>query len=85
MSLHLKGHKLNLPFYARSNDPAKIKSGQGFFTDALTGKGAYGAGRYINIDLPGTPHMTSCGFQHRLQSRLRPFALLDMPADGSVF
>ena len=56
VSFTLKGHKLNLPFYARSNDPAKVKSGQGFFTDALTGKGAYGAGRYINIDYQNSAH-----------------------------
>ena len=32
-----------------SNDPAKIKDMSAFYTDALTGKGAYGAGRYVDI------------------------------------
>ncbi len=45
----LKGKSLKLPIYARSNDPAKIKGAQGFFQDELTGRGAYGAGRYINL------------------------------------
>ena len=45
----LKGKSFLLPIYARSNDPAKIKGAQGFFTDELTGKGAYPAGRYVNL------------------------------------
>ena len=45
----LKGKALTLPIYARSNDPARIKGAQGFFQDGLTGKGAYPAGRYINL------------------------------------
>ena len=45
----LKGKNLKLPIYARSNEASKIKSAQGFFQDGLTGKGAYGAGRYINL------------------------------------
>lgn len=49
VSFTLKGKTLKLPIYARSNDPARIKGAQGFFQDGLTGKGAYGAGRYINL------------------------------------
>ena len=29
---------------------AKIQDVSAFFTDALTGKGAYGAGRYVDVD-----------------------------------
>jgi len=45
----LKGKEIRLPFYADDNDPAKIKDMSAFYTDALTGKGAYGAGRYVDI------------------------------------
>ena len=45
----LKGKRITLPFYADSNDPAGIKDMSAFYTDALTGKGAYGAGRYVDI------------------------------------
>jgi len=45
----LKGRRIRLPFYADGNDPAKIKDMSAFYTDALTGKGAYGAGRYVDI------------------------------------
>ena len=45
----LKGKSFRLPIFARSNDPAKIKGAQGFFQDELTGKGAYPAGRYIDV------------------------------------
>jgi uncharacterized protein (DUF1684 family) len=46
----LKGKKMSLPFYADSKDPKKITTFAAFFTDALTGKGAYGAGRYVDIE-----------------------------------
>ena len=39
-----------MPFYSDTNDPKKITSLTAFFTDALTGKGTYGAGRYVDID-----------------------------------
>ena len=45
----LKGARITLPFYAESNEPEKIKDLSAFYTDALTGKGAYGAGRYVDI------------------------------------
>jgi len=45
----LKGERITLPFYAESNDPSKVKDMSAFYTDALTGKGAYGAGRYVDI------------------------------------
>jgi len=45
----LKGKQIRLPFYADGSDPAKIKDMSAFYTDALTGKGAYGAGRYVDI------------------------------------
>jgi hypothetical protein len=44
----LKGHRYALPFYTDSNDPKKISSLSAFFTDDLTGHGAYGAGRYVD-------------------------------------
>ncbi len=45
----LKGKEITLPFYAESRDPAAIKDMSAFYTDALTGKGAYGAGRYVDV------------------------------------
>jgi uncharacterized protein (DUF1684 family) len=45
----LKGVPVTLPFYAESNEPKKIKDLSAFYTDTLTGKGAYGAGRYVDI------------------------------------
>lgn len=46
----LKGKTITLPFYAGSHNPAEISDMSAFFTDALTGKGAYGAGRYVDVD-----------------------------------
>jgi hypothetical protein len=45
----LKGKTITLPFYSDSNDPKQIADMSAFFTDDLTGKGAYGAGRYVDI------------------------------------
>jgi uncharacterized protein (DUF1684 family) len=45
----LKGKTIALPFYAGSNDVKAITDISAFFTDDLTGKGAYGAGRYVDI------------------------------------
>ena len=44
----LAGKQYSLPFYAGTNDPKKIDDMTAFFTDELTGHGAYGAGRYID-------------------------------------
>jgi uncharacterized protein (DUF1684 family) len=44
----LQGRQFSLPFYTDGNDPKKITSMSAFFTDELTGKGAYGAGRYVD-------------------------------------
>jgi uncharacterized protein (DUF1684 family) len=48
VSFVLQGKKLMLPMYADDNDPKKITDMSAFFTDDLTGKGTYGAGRYID-------------------------------------
>ncbi len=40
---------MTLPFYTGDNDPAKVADMSAFFTDDLTGKGTYGAGRYVDI------------------------------------
>ena len=45
----LKGRKVALPFYAESNRPGEIKDMSAFYTDGLTGKGAYGSGRYVDV------------------------------------
>ena len=50
----LEGKKFTLPFYAESNDPKRIDSISAFYTDGLTGKGAYGAGRYLDVKDFGT-------------------------------
>lgn len=46
----LKGRKVTLPFYSDSNAPGKIDSLTAFYTDGTTGKGGYGAGRYVDVD-----------------------------------
>jgi uncharacterized protein (DUF1684 family) len=46
----LKGRAITLPFYAESRDPGAIKDMSAFYTDQLTGKGAYGAGRYVDVE-----------------------------------
>ncbi len=45
----LKGKTVTLPFYTGDGDPAKVADMSAFFTDDLTGKGTYGAGRYVDI------------------------------------
>ena len=47
----LKGKALTLAFYA--DDNKNIKDISAFYTDGLTGKGAYGAGRYVDADTFG--------------------------------
>jgi uncharacterized protein (DUF1684 family) len=47
--LALAGKTVMLPMYAGDNDPKKIQEFSAFFTDALTGKGAYGSGRYVDV------------------------------------
>ena len=55
-SFRLQGKQFSLPFYANENDPKKISAISAFFTDELTGKGAYGAGRYVDVeDFGGFP------------------------------
>jgi uncharacterized protein (DUF1684 family) len=46
----LKGKTVTLPFYAESGDRKQVKDMSAFYTDALTGKGAYGAGRYVDVE-----------------------------------
>lgn len=45
----LKGKPVTLPFYSDSNRPGAIREISAFFTDGLTGRGAYGAGRYVDV------------------------------------
>jgi hypothetical protein len=45
----LQGKTFTLPFYAGENDPKKITDMSAFYTDDNTGKGAYGAGRYVDV------------------------------------
>jgi uncharacterized protein (DUF1684 family) len=45
----LQGKAIRLPFYAGENDPKKIGDMSAFYTDGNTGKGAYGAGRYVDV------------------------------------
>jgi hypothetical protein len=44
----LKGKTITLPLY--SDGPAKVEALSSFFTDELTGKGAYHAGRYVDVE-----------------------------------
>jgi len=48
--LTLQGRSITLPLYGDENVPAKIKNMTSFFTDQLTGKGAYRAGRYVDVE-----------------------------------
>ena len=50
----LLGKDVMLPFYTGSNKPAEVKDMSAFYTDRLTGKGAYGAGRYVDVAGFGT-------------------------------
>jgi uncharacterized protein (DUF1684 family) len=45
----LKGRKVTLPFYAESNKAGEITDMSAFYTDGLTGRGAYGSGRYVDV------------------------------------
>jgi len=45
----LAGKSIALPMYADTNDPKQITDFTAFFTDDLTGKGAYGSGRYVDV------------------------------------
>ena len=45
-----KGKRFTLPFFSDSNDPKSMTSISAFFTDGLTGKVTYGAGRYVDVD-----------------------------------
>lgn len=45
----LGGRTIVLPMYAGENETKKITDFSAFFTDDLTGKGAYGSGRYVDV------------------------------------
>lgn len=45
----LEGKAIALPVYAGDNDPKKITDFSAFYTDQMTGKGAYGSGRYVDM------------------------------------
>ena len=49
-SFILQGKSITLPFYTNGNSPRLIADMSAFFTDYLTGHGAYGAGRYVDVD-----------------------------------
>ena len=49
----LKGKAVTLPFYADGNRPGAIKDVTAFYTDGMTGNGAYGAGRYVDAEAFG--------------------------------
>jgi len=46
----LKGKEVRLPFYTDSHDPRQVKDMSAFFHDGLTNAGAYGAGRYVDVE-----------------------------------
>lgn len=46
----LKRKTFTLPFFAEGNVPAKVTALSAFFTDGLTGKETYGAGRYVDVE-----------------------------------
>jgi hypothetical protein len=55
-SFTLNGKHFTLPFY--SGDAKNITTLAAFFTDGLTGKGTYGSGRYVDIDVKPYPPKT---------------------------
>jgi hypothetical protein len=50
----LKGRHVTLPFYSDGAEPKSVTDMSAFFHDDLTGKGAYGAGRYVDVQPFGT-------------------------------
>lgn len=54
-SFTLKGKAYSLPFFTDSNDSSKMTNLSAFFTDGLTGRETYGAGRYVDIDIASFP------------------------------
>jgi len=49
-SFVLQGKAVTLPLYTDASKPADVKEMTSFFTDELTGKGAYHAGRYVDVE-----------------------------------
>lgn len=48
----LQGKTVTLPLYGDAKKPADVKSLSSFYIDELTGKGAYRAGRYVDVEEP---------------------------------
>lgn len=48
----LQGKTVTLPLYGDANKPGDVKTLSSFYTDELTGKGAYHAGRYVDVVEP---------------------------------
>jgi hypothetical protein len=46
----LQGKEITLPLYTDGNVPANVATMTSFFTDELTGNGAYHAGRYVDVE-----------------------------------
>ncbi|MDE2183035.1 MAG: DUF1684 domain-containing protein [Alphaproteobacteria bacterium] len=46
----LQGKSVVLPLYTDEKTPAKVSTMTSFFTDGMTGKGAYAAGRYVDVE-----------------------------------
>ena len=46
----LKGKKITLPLYTGDKVFAKVADMTSFFTDGMTGKGAYHSGRYVDVE-----------------------------------
>jgi uncharacterized protein (DUF1684 family) len=48
----LQGKTVTLPLYGDAKKPGDVKSLSSFYIDELTGKGAYRAGRYVDVEEP---------------------------------
>ena len=46
----LQGKTVTVPLYADTNVASKVEQMSSFFTDELTGKGAYSAGRFVDVE-----------------------------------
>ena len=49
-SFTLQGRSVTVPLYTDAGKPADVRDMTSFFTDELTGHGAYRAGRYVDVE-----------------------------------
>lgn len=84
----LQGKTVSLPLYTDAKLAAQVKDMTSFFTDDLTGKGAYHAGRYVDVEPFGKfpPRVVTIDFNYAYNPNCArssfyncPFALDNIP------